>query len=65
MTSLISKILCRLGFHGPVTLGWRGQYRSSRTAPFERTCECCGAVWHGREVQTPHTRTLGGWERVK
>lgn len=57
--------LCRVGWHGPDAMGWRGHHRSQRTAGFERTCGVCGAVWHGREVETRYTRTVGDWERVK
>jgi hypothetical protein len=62
---VIGALLCFLGFHGPDWFGWGGHRRASRTAPFERTCECCGAVWRGTEVNTRNYRILGGWERVK
>lgn len=61
----ISALVCALGVHGPQWFDWRGSPRASRTAPFERTCEHCGAVWHGREVEVNNVRTLGGWERVR
>lgn len=66
MTKLLGNILCFLGFHGPEWFGNRGdEDRALRTAGFERTCMHCGAVWHGRQVETRYMRTIGDWIRVK
>ena len=62
---LLSKLACALGMHGPNYFGPEDSHRSVRSAPFERTCGRCGAVWHGRQVYTPTIRTIGDWRRVK
>jgi hypothetical protein len=65
LTKILTKILCLLGMHGPNFFGNTVGNRSAMTASFERTCMECGAVWHGREVETQYYRTIGDWVRVK
>lgn len=60
-----STVLCRLGWHGPKTLGNESQWRSLRTESFERVCGHCGAKWHGETVYGHSHRWLGNWKRVK
>jgi hypothetical protein len=62
---ILSKLRCLLGSHGPNVFGNRGCKRSARTDSCERTCLECGAVWHGRPIETDFYITLGDWRRVK
>lgn len=57
-------LLCMVGFHGPKALGDEPTRRSDRSAPMERTCRVCGAVWEGEMVYGRTVRYLGGWRRV-
>lgn len=64
--TLSDRIKCKIGMHGPVWHGNKPRFpHSIMTDGFERTCEACGAVWHGRQVETMYRRALGGWTRVK
>lgn len=59
----LSRLLCRLGYHGPHALGYEPQLRSSRNAPLERTCEVCGAQWHATPAIINGMRSAT-WDRV-
>lgn len=65
LDALWARIECKAGIHGPIWFGNDSHVRSACTAPFQRTCGCCGAVWHGDAVVRNNMRTLGGWEQVK
>ena len=61
----LSRLLCRLGLHGPDFMGNEPTTRSSRSAPLERTCLVCGSVWHGEQVYGREIRYLGNWRRIR
>lgn len=60
----ISKLLCRLGMHGPRWCGPESQHRSSFLKPFHRRCEVCRTVWVGEEVAGRYYRKIGNWKRL-
>lgn len=62
---VISRLLCKLGMHGPSWLGNEPSLRSSRVAPMLRQCYVCKTIWIGREIETRTMRTLGGWAKAK
>ena len=55
-TKWISKLLCRLGYHGPRLLGNESQMRSENNGILCRKCNVCKTEWHG---------TVRGWRKVK
>lgn len=59
--SLIRRMLCALGLHGPHWRGPNSYPDSCRTAGFERTCTFCGQKWYGAEVERNNMRMLGDW----
>lgn len=61
---LISRILCKLGAHGPEWFGTASTPRSEYAGRCMRRCCRCGALWAGGIVVRHNVRTLGGWERV-
>lgn len=60
----ISKLLCKLGAHGPEWFGNVSSKRSVRIAPFVRECDVCKTMWIGNEISTTNVRTLGGWRKA-
>jgi hypothetical protein len=60
-----SKLLCKLGLHGPVWLGNESQLRSDRTGALVRQCEHCKTLWVGELTETRHMMTYGNWKRVR
>ncbi len=61
---IFSRFLCLIGIHGPNFFGNTTGNRSAMTDCCERTCLECGAVWHGRQIETEFYRTIGDWEKV-
>lgn len=66
---MLKRILCLIGWHGPVVYGPSQCHRSMMFKGFERTCLDCGATWRGRMVERNegtlrHHRGLGEWEQV-
>ena len=60
----LSKLLCRLGMHGPIWLGAESQVRSERTGPLERTCGHCQKKWHGYMTENRYVR-YAVWSPVR
>ena len=63
--SLLQKLKCKLGMHGP---NWYGNIPSKSCYMdygFQRRCTYCGAEWHGSETIRGNMRVHDIWVRVK
>lgn len=64
---LLSKLLCKLGMHGPDWFGYgpnASGNRNYRIGSLHRGCDVCGAEWVGSEGEGKSYRYFI-WERIK